>query len=139
MACLLVVVGVCLAMAAQAQFQSRRTLSDAEVRLVVEALVQEPAAPLSEDPSCKADLAQPGSMSIAQGLAVALVRAATDKKPVTVQVDCFVRPGYPLAPKQESCRLAFLADRRPKALGYGLVFVMDWGKQAVRAGSVECY
>jgi hypothetical protein len=131
--------GIYCSYGASAQLQSQRTLSDVESRSAIEALLKDPAAALSEDPSCKADLTQPGSMSIAQGLAIALLRAATDKKPVAITVDCFVRPGYPLAPGQEYCRLAFVPDRGPRALGYGLVFVMDWNKKNVASGSVECY
>lgn len=78
-------------------------------------------------------------MSVAQGLAVALVRAVTDKAPIILQVDCFVRPGYPLGPNQEFCRLGFLADPSPKSIGYGLLFIMDWSKKTIPAGSIECY
>jgi hypothetical protein len=78
-------------------------------------------------------------MSVAQGLAVALVRAVTDKAPIFLRVDCFVRPGYPLGPNQEFCRFGSLADPSPKSLGYGLLFIMDWSKKSIPAGSVECY
>jgi hypothetical protein len=130
---------VLLAGAAGAQFNAPRTLTERETRLAIEALLREPGAALSEDPSCKADLNRPGAMSIAQGLAVALVRAATDGEAVSVSADCFVRKGYPLAAGQEYCRLALTPASRPRSSGYGLVFLMDWNAARVMPGSVECY
>lgn len=124
---------------AGAQFNTPRSLSEREQKLAIEALLREPAAALSEDPSCKADLNQPGAMSIAQGLAVALVRAATDGEALNVVADCFVRKGYPLAAGQEYCRLAFTPAGKPRSSGYGLVFRMDWSASRVVPGSVECY
>jgi hypothetical protein len=125
--------------AAYAQFNAPRTLTEREQKLAIEALLREPGAALSEDPSCKSDLNQPGAMSIAQGLSVALVRAATDGEAVNVTADCFVRKGYPLAAGQEYCRLAFTPAGKPRASGYGLVFLMDWNAVRVMPGSVECY
>jgi hypothetical protein len=111
--------------------------TDLEARVAIEALLKDPTAALSEDPSCKADLKQPGSVSIAQGLGVALLLAVTDKRPVNVMVQCSVRPGYPLAANEEWCRLAFAQTRSGK--GYGLAFVINWAEKAVRLGSVECF
>jgi hypothetical protein len=124
---------------AGAQFNAPRTLTDREKRLAIEALLREPAAALSEDPSCKSDLSQPGAMPIAQGLAVALVRAATDGEAVNVIAGCFVRNDYPLGPGEEYCRLAFAPANRPRSSGYGLVFRMNWSAGRVAPGSVECY
>ncbi len=123
---------------AAAQFEPRRALSDPETRTAIEALLRDAGSKLSEDPSCKADLNAPGSMSIGEGLAVALVRAATDREPVQVVADCFVRRGYPLDAGEEYCRLALTKPQRP-AFGYGLVFVMNWKAKRVRPGSVECF
>ncbi len=78
-------------------------------------------------------------MSIAQGLAVALVRAATDDEAVNVTADCFVRKGYPLAPGEEYCRLALTPASKPRGSGYGLVFRINWSAGQVTPGSVECY
>lgn len=130
---------ILLAGPAGAEFNAPRTLTERETRLAIEALLREPGAALSEDPSCKADLNRPGMMSIAQGLAVALVRAATDSEAVNVTADCFVRNGYPLAAGQEYCRLALTPANRPRSSGYGLVFVMDWSAERVMPRSVECY
>jgi uncharacterized protein YfiM (DUF2279 family) len=124
---------------AAAQFNAPRTLTEREKKLAIEALLREPGAALSEDPSCKSDLSQPGAMSIAQGLAVALVRAATDDEAVNVTADCFVRKGYPLAAGEEYCRLALTPPDKPRSSGYGLVFKMNWGAGKVTPGSVECY
>lgn len=116
-----------------------RALSDEEVESVISALLKDPTAPLSEDPSCKADLSAPGSMSIAEGLAVALVRAATERKSVVVRADCAERPGFPLDKGQELCRLTLLPEGLSAAAGYGLIFVMDWPKGAAVSHSVECF
>jgi hypothetical protein len=112
-------------------------VTDAEARTAIEALLREPSAALSEDPSCKSDLNQPGSVSVAQGLGVALLQAVTDKKPVNVMVQCSVRPGYPLRPGEEWCRLAFAQTRTGN--GYGLAFAMNWQQKSVRSGTVECF
>lgn len=124
---------------AAAQGDSRRELSDREARVAIETLLKDPAGGLSEDPSCKSDLNAPGGMSIAQGLAVALVRAATDRTPVNISAECFVRRGYPLSDGEEYCRLDVREAGRPRGAGYGLVFVMNWKLTRVRPGSVECY
>lgn len=124
---------------AAAQFNAPRTLTEREKKLAIEALLREPGAALSEDPSCKSDLSQPGAMSIAQGLSVALVRAATDGEAVNVTADCFVRNGYPLGPGEEYCRLALTPASRPRGSGYGLVFRINWSAGRVAPGSVECY
>lgn len=123
---------------AVAQFNAPRTLSEREKKLAIEALLREPSAALSEDPSCKSDLNQPGVMSIAPGLSVALVRAATDGEAVDVTADCFVRNGYPLAAGEEYCRFA-LTPAGSRGSGYGLVFRMNWSAGRVTPGSVECY
>ena len=109
------------------------------MQTVIKGVLGSSSSPLSEDPSCKVALSDPKPMPIAQGLAIALIRAATSKKPMLVQVDCFVRQDYPLGPGEEYCRLAFLPPGGRRAFGYGLVFVMDWPRKAVRPGSVECY
>jgi hypothetical protein len=127
------------AQAAAAQLDSRRALSEREMRIAFEALLREPTAALSENPSCRADLSQPGAMSIAQGLAIALLRAATDGEAVTVNADCFVRRGYPIGPGEEYCRLAFTSASPPSSSGYGLVFRMDWNAARAVPSSVECY
>jgi hypothetical protein len=124
---------------AEAQFQKLRKLPDEDVQTAIKAVLADPSSPLSEDPSCKVALSDPKPVPVAEGLAVALVRAATNKKPILVQVDCFVRQNYPLGPGEEYCRLTFLQPGRPRAFGYGLVFVMDWPRKAIRPGSVECY
>jgi hypothetical protein len=124
---------------AAAQVDTRRQLSDRETRVAIETLLKDPASELSEDPSCKADLSTPGRMSIAQGLAVALVRAATDRRPVNIGAECFVRGDYPLADGEEYCRLAVRDAAQQRGAGYGLTFVMNWKSTRVRAGSVECY
>lgn len=123
----------------QAQFQGLRVLSEAEQRGALAALLAEPQMPMSEDPSCKADLSKPGRVSLAQALSETLARAAAVKPPRTVQVDCFLRRGYPLATGQEYCRLAFIPIRRPHDSGFGLVFVMDWPRKAVVPDRTECY
>ena len=124
---------------AAAQVDPPRELSDGETRVAIETLLKEPANGLSDDPSCKTDLNAPGGMSIAQGLAVALVRAATDRIPVNIRAECFVRRGYPLSDGEEYCRLAVRDPARPRGAGYGLVFVMNWKAMRVRPRSVECY
>ena len=128
-----------LVLPAQAQFRALRGLSEAEQRSALAALLADPTQPMSEDPSCKADLAKPGSVGVAQALADALARAAAERPRRSVQVDCFVRRGYPREPGQEYCRLAFVPVRRPHDGGFGLLFLMDWRRQAVVAGSVECF
>lgn len=122
-----------------ASARPNRAVSDAEVRHLIDALLREPAAALSEDPSCKADLASPGAMSIAQGFGVALLRAATHARPLSVIADCFVRSNYPLGPGQEYCRIGFASRPKPRVPSYGLLFVMDWPKKSVVAGTVECF
>lgn len=132
------IVCLCACHTASARAQTRRrTATDAETRTAIEALLRAPAAPLSEDPSCKSDLSQPGSVSIAQGLGAALLQAVTDKKPVNVMVQCSVRPGYPLQPGEEWCRLAFVQTRTDD--GYGLAFAINWKQKSVRPGTVECF
>lgn len=122
-----------------AQFQRQRRLSGAEQRVAMAALLDQPSMAMSEDPSCKANLQQPGQITVARALGEALARAANEAKPLTVKIDCFVRRGYPLAAGQEYCRLGFVVSRRAKATGYGLAFLMDWNQRAVVPESVECY
>jgi hypothetical protein len=78
-------------------------------------------------------------MSIAQGLAAALVRAALEKKNVSVHADCFVRQGFPLLNGQEYCRLVFTRRGGSKAPSYGLLFLMNWAKREIAPDSVECF
>ena len=130
---------VAASLPALAQFQRQRRLSGAEQRIAMAALLDQPSRAMSEDPSCRANLQQPGQISIAQALGEALARAATEAKPLMVKIDCFVRSGYPLAAGQEYCRLGFVVSRRAKATGYGLAFLMDWNQRAVVPESVECY
>jgi hypothetical protein len=129
----------CWSSIAGAQIETPRPLSDDEIRSVIGALLKVSTFPLSEDPSCKADLNRRGSMSIAEGLAVALFRAATEKGPVSVNADCFVRRGYPLSAGQEYCSLAFALDGPRRGARYGLLFIMDWTNKAAIMGSVECF
>ena len=136
-----VVLGICAmaALPAQAQFKGLRALSEAEQRSLTAALLADPQMAMSEDPSCKADLSQPGSVSVARALGEALARAAAAKPQRQLRIDCFQRPGYPLAQGQEYCRVAFVPVGRPKDGGFGLLVLMDWPRKAVVAGSAECF
>ena len=124
---------------ASAGMDKPRRLSATKVDRVVHALLAEPSAYLSEDPSCRSDLSRPGHMSIADGLALMLTRAATGSGSLVLRVDCFDRPGFPLGDAEEVCRLAFLQGKVKGQLGYGLAFVMNWKSQKIRPNSVECY
>jgi hypothetical protein len=124
---------------AWAQFKDLRALSEVDKRGLMAALLADPQMPMSEDPSCKADLSRPGAVSVSQALSEALARAAAEKPPRTVVLDCFKRPGYPLEAGQEYCRLAFVPARKPRDGGFGLLFLMDWQHKSVVSGSAECY
>jgi hypothetical protein len=132
------VLGISTALAA-AQFQGQRELTETEQRVAMAALLAQPTMPMSEDPSCKSDLQQPGRVSIAQALGDVLVRAAAESRAVTVKIDCFVRPGYPLAAGQEYCRLGLVDSGNAKDSGFGLAFLMDWKQRSIVPESVECY
>ena len=133
--------GLCAlaALPAQAQFKGLRALSEAEQRTLMTALLANPQMAMSEDPSCKADLSQPGSVSVAGALGEALARAAAGRPPRVVRMDCFQREGYPKAQGQEFCRVAFVPAGRPKDGGFGVLFLMDWPNKAVVTGSAECF
>jgi hypothetical protein len=135
------VLGVCAlaALPAQAQFKGLRAPSEAEQRTLMTALLANPQMAMSEDPSCKADLSQPGTVSVTNALGEALARAAASRPPRVVRVDCFQREGYPMAQGQEFCRVAFLPAGRPKDSGFGLLFLMDWPRKAVVTSSAECF
>lgn len=137
----LAALGLCLLVAAPAwaQFKGLRTLSEKEKRGLMSALMADPQMPMSEDPSCKADLSRPGAVSVSQALSEALARAAAEKPPRVVVLDCFKRPGYPMEAGQEYCRLAFVPVRKPADGGFGLLFLMDWSHKSVVSGSAECY
>ena len=124
---------------AQAQFKGLRAVAEADQRTLMAALLADPQMPMSEDPSCKADLSAPGRVPVAQALAEALARAAAERPPRRVQVDCFQRPGYPLGAGQEFCRLAFVPVSKPRDGGFGILFLMDWPRKAVVTDSAECY
>jgi hypothetical protein len=125
--------------AAHAQFQGIRPLNESEKRQAIAALLADPQMPMADEPSCKADLSKPGRVVVAEALAEAIARAAAERPPRVVRTDCFERRGYPKAEGQEYCRLAFLPQNRPRDIGFGIVFLMDWPKKAVVADSAECY
>ena len=122
-----------------AQFKGLRALSEAEQRRALAALLVDPQMPMSEDPSCKANLSKPGRVSVALALSEALARAAAEKPPRSVKLDCFARRGYPLSPGQEYCRLAFVPAHSLHDSGFGLLFLMDWPRNAVVPDRAECY
>ena len=128
-----------LSATALGQVRTVRHLSDSEQESLIGALMSKSTDSLSEDPSCRSDLSHPGSMSIAEGIAHTLTRAANESKPVVVTVDCFDRTGYPRAEGQEWCRVALLYAKKPRPLGFGLVFRMNWKAGNVAPGSVECF
>jgi hypothetical protein len=128
-----------LAVVPAAAQDSDRRMSPAEAKQAIEALLADPAAPLTDDPSCKSDLSDPAPMSIAQGLAIPLIDAAVEGGPVTVVAACSVRPGYPLASGEERCRIGFSGEGAEGPSETGLAFVMNWTTGEVRPGSVECY
>lgn len=132
-------VGALAAAPALAQFKGVRPLSEAEQHRLMSALLADPQMPMSEDPSCKADLSRPGRVSVSEALGAALARAAAAKARRVVQLDCFQRPGYPMKAGQEYCRLAFVPPARRTDGGFGLLFLMDWPSGAVVADSPECY
>jgi|GraSoiStandDraft_4_1057263.scaffolds.fasta_scaffold756792_2 hypothetical protein len=136
---LAIVAALWMTSSATAQVDTRRQLSAQETRVAIETLLGEAASDLSEDPSCKADLSSPGRMSVAQGLAMALVRAATDRRAVNINAECFVRRDYPLSDGEEYCRLSLRDAAQQRGAGYGLVFVMNWKATRIRRGSIECY
>lgn len=131
--------GIGAALPACADFKQLRRPSEAEQRQLVAALLVDPQMPMSEDPSCKADLSRPGAVPVHQALADALSRAAAERPVRVVRVDCFARPGYPLEPGQEYCRLAFVPAGKARDDGFGIAFRMDWTRRAVVPGSAECY
>lgn len=131
---LLTLVGVAIG-----EIRSVRKLSDAERKLVVETLLSKSAEALSEDPSCRSDISRPGSMSIAQGIALSLTRASTESRPMIVTADCFDRTGYPRSEGQEWCRVALVYANKRRSSGFGLIFRMDWKASDVVPGSAECY
>lgn len=137
----LLVLGLCVLTAGstRAEFKGVRTLSEAEQRGLMSALLADPQMPMSEEPSCKSDLSRPGRVSVSQALAAAVARAAAEKPPRVVRLDCFQRPGYPMAAGQEYCRLAFVPLGQRRDGGFGLLFLMDWPNKTVVAESAECY
>lgn len=141
LACCLLAVSLCslFALSARANFKGVRHASEVEQRAMMAALLAEPQMPVADEPSCKADLSSPGRVSVAQALARSLAQAAAERQPRVVRLDCFQRVGYPRAAGQEYCRLAFLPAGKPRDVGFGLVFLMDWPGKTVVAGSVECY
>jgi hypothetical protein len=78
-------------------------------------------------------------MSIAEGLALTLTRAAIESRSVVVAADCFDRTGYPRGEGQEWCRVALVYPKKPRPLGFGIVFRMDWKVGGIVPGSAECY
>jgi hypothetical protein len=133
---LMIVIAVVLAEAAT---PIQRKLTEEEQKAVLNALLAEPGMPTSNDPSCKTDLSKPDAVSIAQGLGLALARAAAEEQPVIVKVNCFVRNGYPLGKGQEYCRVGLVPSRRRADFGYGVAFLMDWPSRTIVRGSVECF
>ena len=133
---LMMVIAVSLA---EAVTPIQRRLTEEEQKAVLNALLAEPGLPTSDDPSCKTDLSKPDAVSIAQGLGLALARAAAEAQPVIVKVSCFVRHGYPLEKGQEYCRVGLVPSRRPGDFGYGVAFKMDWTSGTIVRGSVECF
>ncbi|MCV0396248.1 MAG: hypothetical protein K5872_04260 [Rhizobiaceae bacterium] len=124
--------------AAAANSAEPRMLDDGEAIKVVEALSRASTQPLSDDPSCKADLSDPRPMSVADGLGVALLKAVTSEEATGLTLQCVDRAGYPKTESQEYCALNF-ATGGGAEMEYGLIFLMDWQTGAVVEGSVECY
>lgn len=115
-----------------------RLLSEADQHLIVEAVLAYPHANTAEEPSCKSELSGP-SVTVSQALASAVVRAATSKHSMRINLDCLQREGYPLRTGQEYCRLGFSRASNPKDFGFGILFLMDWKGKNVVDGSVECF
>ena len=136
---LLVGLGALAVSPARADFKNLRKLSEVEQRGLMSALLADPQMPMSEDPSCKSDLSKPGRVSVAQAVSAALARAAAERSSRVIRLDCFQRPGYPIAAGQEYCRLAFVDPAKPRDSGFGLLFVMDWQHKAVAVDTAECY
>jgi hypothetical protein len=122
-----------LLMAAVVQRAEARSLSYEETSTAMDALLKAAGSNLSDDPSCKSDLSQPGAMLVGQGVARLLTRAATTKGKISVRVDCFERDGWPKEKGQEYCKIEISDSERT-----GLVFLMDWPKHTVVPGTVEC-
>jgi hypothetical protein len=122
-----------LLIVAVAQRTEARSLSYEETSIAMDALMKAAGSNLSDDPSCKSDLSQPGAMLVGQGVARLLTRAATTKGKILVRVGCFERDGWPKEKGQEYCKIGISDSERT-----GLVFLMDWPKHIVVPGTVEC-